>query len=209
MQYTITSRGRPIGVTDLGFLYREGPSRMGWFHPNAEGEPLMAVITSPSSAMHTPASSGERSGESPADARQRAATCLADLAEASQRVEALELELRRDDGSVVATEFINIQDVEELLAWSGRIDAIRDREGWKYGDAEPDPLYDLMEDVFDEELDALDEIEPELDLEPEDELMFGDGFADTAAPWTPEEYEPDPSMRYQIYVSLQDPAAIP
>jgi hypothetical protein len=209
VQYTITSRGRPIGVTDLGFQYREGPSRMGWFQPNADGERLMAVLTSPSIAARTAASNGGQPAESPGEPEPLHAAFLADLAEASHHVDALELELRRDDGSVVPTEFINIQDVEELLAWSGRIDAIRDGEGWKYGDAEPDPLYDLMEDVFDEELDALDEIEPELDLEPDDELMFGDGFADTAAPWTPDEYEPDPSMRYQIYVSLQDPAAIP
>ena len=209
MQYTITSRGRPIGVTDLGFQYREGPSRMGWFQPNADGERLMAVLTSPSIAARASASSAGQSVESPDETEPFPSTCLADLAEASQHVDALGLELRRDDGSVVATEFINIQDVEELLAWSGRIDAPRDGEGWKFGDAEPDPLYDPMEDVFDEELDALEEAGERFDLEPEDELMFGDGFADTAVPWTPEEYEPDPTMRYQIYVSLMDPKEIP
>ena len=44
MEYTITSRGRPIGVTDLGFKRVGGPLRSGWFHPNAEGERLMPVI---------------------------------------------------------------------------------------------------------------------------------------------------------------------
>ena len=208
MQYTITSHGRPIGVTDLGFRYREGPSRMGWFHPNAEGEPLMPVITAAPTASHTYASDGGRTGD-PASDTERDNTFLADLAEASQHVDALELELRRDDGSVVQTEFISVQDVDELVAWSDKLEAVRDRESWKFGDAVPDPLYDPTEDLFDEELDGLEGADPEFELQGEDDVIFGDGLADTSIPWSPDEYEPDPSMRYQIYVSLVNPADVP
>lgn len=212
MQYTITSRGRAIGTTDLGFQYRPGSSRMGWFQPNADGERLMPVITAVSITTRTYSSNIGQAGES-ADAEHPESMFLADVAEASQHVEALDLELRREDGSVVPTEFINIQDMDELVAWSDKLEATRDGEGWKHCDATADPLYDLLEDIFDEELDEeldkLDEYDPQFDLEPDDELMFGDGFADSAAPWTPDEYKPDPSMRYQIYVDLVNPAEIP
>lgn len=209
MQYTITSRGRPIGVTDLGFQLRLGSSRMGWFHPNADGEPLMPVITSVSIVARTQASQSDSLGEPPNEQAQLRSTLLADVAEASQHVAALDLELRRDDGSIVQTDYISIQDVDELIAWSDKIDATRDGEAWKFAEGGPDPLYDPFEDVFDEELEALQDADPQLELDPGDEVIFGDGFADAVGPWTPADYEPDPSLRYQIYVSLVNPAEVP
>lgn len=213
MQYTITSRGRPIGTTDLGFNYRPGSSRMGWFQPNADGERLMPTITAVSITTRTYSSNIGQAGESAADTEHSESMFLADVAEAAQHVEALDLELRREDGSVVPTEFINIQDMDELVAWSDKLEATRDGEGWKYCDSIADPLYDLLEDIFDEEFDDeledFDDAEPPFDLESDDEMMFGDGFADTAVPWTRDDYEPDPSMRYQIYVDLVNPEEIP
>jgi hypothetical protein len=182
---------------------------MGWFHPNAEGERLMPVITSEAAVTRSAASDVARLDGSPGELERHRDAFLADVAEASQHVAALDLELRRDDGSVIATDYISIQDMDEFVAWTDKLDAMRDGEAWKFGEVGPDPLYDPLEDIFDEELDALDDAEPHFELEPDDELIFGDGFADTAGPWSPAEYEPDPLMRYQIYVSLANPEEIP
>ena len=210
MQYTVTSRGQPIGVTDLGFPHVAGPDRIGWFHPNGAGEPLMATITSVPTTTRAWVSSSEQPGASPDETEHLRATLLADVAEASQRVEALGLKLHRENGSEVATDYISIQDVEELVAWADKRAALRDGESWRFGEGVPDPLYDPIEDIFDEELDAFDDGELQFELQPDDDdVIFGDGFADSIVPWTPDEYEPDPSMRYQIYVSLLDPTAIP
>ena len=211
MQYTVTSRGRPIGVTDLGFPYCTGASRIGWFHPNAEGERLMPVVAAVTAATRAYAQRiRRRRDHANADAQRRDATLLADVAEAYQHVGALDLELHGEDGALIATEIVSILDTEELFAWPDLEEAI-EFSGWKFGEqAAPDPLYDPSEDLFDDELDAFGE-DPELPFDPDadDEVIFADGFADCAGPWSPDEYEPDPSMRYQIFVSLMDAKAIP
>ena len=208
MLYTVTSRGRPIGRTDLGFAHGGGPIRIGWFHPNSDGERLMPVATSVTVAERTYAWRPELPDASPHVTEQRDAALLADVAEAVQHADALVLEIRRDDGSVVPAEAISIQDVDELVAWSEQVDAVRDGESWKYGDTVPDLPRDPMDDAFDEALEGADELE--LPFEPRgDELIFGDGFADAVGPWTPDEDEPDPLMRYQIIVTLLDAAAVP
>ena len=51
MTFTITTRGRAIGVTDLAFDRVGGRSRSGWFYPDAEGEKVMPVIASVIPAM--------------------------------------------------------------------------------------------------------------------------------------------------------------
>jgi hypothetical protein len=211
VQYTITSRGRPIGVTDLGFRCRGGAGRMGWFHPNADGERLMPIVAAVTAATREYAQRF-RAGEpdcSSIEDRQQEARLLADIAEAYQHADALELELHAEDGPVIPTDSVSILDTEELLAWPDAADATDDAEFWKLGGRATDPLYDPLEDLFDEELDALEHDEPCFDPDADDEIVFGDGFANEFAPWTPDEYEPDPSMRYQIFVSLLDPKAIP
>lgn len=215
MQYTVTSRGRPIGVTDLGFRHVEGPSRMGWFHPNADGERLMPIVASVSAASRAYAFTiGRRKWrEASPEGEQRESMLLADVAEAYQHVGALDLKLHREDGSLVSTEFVSIQDTDELLAWADMGDAIRDGESWKYGELSPDPLYDPLDDVLDEELDdacggeaSADE---DFDFDLDDELLFGDGLADCAGPWTPDDDEPVALPRYQVIVMLAEPGIIP
>ena len=51
MQYTVWSRGRLLGETDLGFIYRENRHRCGWFHPNDLGEQLMPAAVGVAPAM--------------------------------------------------------------------------------------------------------------------------------------------------------------
>jgi hypothetical protein len=138
---------------------------------------------------------------------------LADVEEAYQHVGALDLKQHRDDGSLVSTEFVSIQDTDELLAWADMDDAIRDGESWKYGELSPDPLYDPLEDVLDEELDdaygggaSADE---EFDFDDDDELLFGDGLADCSGPWTPDGEERVSLPRYQVIVMLAEPGIIP
>ena len=212
MQYTVTSRGRPIGVTDLGFRYRPDTSRMGWFHPNAEGEKLMPVVAAVTAATRA-YSEGRRRGrdKSGVESRSRDATLLADVAEAYQHAGALDLRLHAEDGTLIPTEFVTITDTEELLAWADLEEAIELGEAWKLGEHVPDPQFDPSEDMFDEEVDGF-ENDPEtpFDLDAEEgDLIFCDGFADTEAPWTPDESEPDPLMRYQIFVSLVEANSIP
>ena len=209
VQYTITSRGRPIGTTDLGFRYRPGASRIGWFQPNTDGERLMPVVSAVTATTRVYAQSIQRRGHSPGvGAREGDATLLADVAEACQHAGALDLELHAEDGTLIPTEIVSIQDTEELLAWDDLEEAIEWGEAWKRGDRTFDSLCGPTDDSFDQELDA-DEREHQFDPDDDDAVIFGDGFADTLDAWTPDEYEPDPMMRYQIFVELVDAGAIP
>ena len=47
MRYTIWSHGRLVGETDLAWVRTDDCLRVGWFHPTADGEPLIAPDTSP------------------------------------------------------------------------------------------------------------------------------------------------------------------
>lgn len=104
MQYTLWSRGRLLGETDLGFIYREHGFRCGWFHPNALGERLMAAASGIAPAMRIEFSIGPD------------AEAHADVLAAIDRKEALELELRGPNGSPIDTEDIAIIDTHYLLS---------------------------------------------------------------------------------------------
>jgi hypothetical protein len=104
MQYTLWSRGRLLGETDLGFIYRENGFRCGWLHPNERGERLVPMATGVSPALRVEWIIGPD------------ATASADVQPAIDQEEALELELRRPDGTVIATESIGIVDTHYLLS---------------------------------------------------------------------------------------------
>jgi hypothetical protein len=104
MQYTLWSRGRLLGETDLGFIYRENGFRCGWFHPNERGARLMPMATGVSPARRVEWIIGPD------------ATASADVQSAIDQQEALELELRRPDGTVIDTEDIGIVDTDYLLS---------------------------------------------------------------------------------------------
>src|SRR5690348_5235913 len=119
VRYTVSSRGRPIGHTDLAFARFPGPHRAGWFHPNADGERVMPVVTAlhvalQASALRHAAERGQPRREPPLDE-----ALPSDLAEALQRVGELELTLHREDGSLVPTESVGLQDVEQLQVMAG------------------------------------------------------------------------------------------
>lgn len=111
--YTLWSRGRLIGETDLGFIYRERGYRCGWLHPNALGERLMPFACGVAPALRTEFIIGPDP------------TAHADVLAAVDQEEALELELRGPDGKRIDTESIAIVDTEYLLSLN---DPERDRE---------------------------------------------------------------------------------
>jgi hypothetical protein len=114
----VSSCGRPIGGTDLGFVRIGARLRSGWFHPNAEGKRLMLTIGAvlPALRAYAHADAEGDDGQSIVELHMPGSTRLADLAEALQHVAALDLALHREDGSLVTTESIGIQDTEQLLA---------------------------------------------------------------------------------------------
>ncbi len=104
MAYSIWSRGRLIGYTDLGFVYREHGIRMGWFHPNELGQKLMPRATGVAPALRESREAGRDVLVDP------------DIASALDHERALELELRGPNGKTIETENIAIIDTEYLLS---------------------------------------------------------------------------------------------
>lgn len=100
---------------------------MGAFRPTSLGETLMPVITGVQRALREIAlnrgTSSSEVGEAPGHHGAMPATYEADVATSESHFAALELELRAPDGTVVATEWIGVQDTEELIRWSDQMEA--------------------------------------------------------------------------------------
>lgn len=194
MQYTVSSHGRPIGVTDLGFVRTGTPVRSGWFQPNEEGAKLMPLISALHIALRT-FRQREMRQPRPCDATEpRSPDAVADVKEALARVEALKLSLHRPDGSVVPTEMVGIQDAEQLLASNEIDDPSLHGNGWSV-DADVDgAVGDAVEQFFDGPWDH--------------ELNEGSDELADLEPWLPDDELPA-LPRYQIHVWLADDAVIP
>src|SRR5829696_7573792 len=122
VQYTISSRGRPIGTTALDFMRIDGANRSGWFHPNGFGAELMPAVALVLPAMRAFLCRNVRGddGQPIVQESARRSSLFADLAEALHRVDAMELTLHRPDGTLVPTSLIGLQDTEgmrELAEW--------------------------------------------------------------------------------------------
>ncbi len=104
VRYTLWSRGRLLGETDLGFIFRENGYRTGWFHPNELGDRLMPAATGVAPAMRTAYLIGPD------------ANVEADVRSAADQEEALALELRGPGNTRIATESIAIIDTHYLLS---------------------------------------------------------------------------------------------
>lgn len=177
MRYTVSSGGVTIGETDLGFVRSEVAVRVGWFHPNAEGERLLTRLLPPL-AMR---------------AHLDRDAWRADLAAPAHHAEAHPLALHREDGAVVPTRSIGIQDMHALLAAAELEEARREALPWT-------PEHD-DEDADDEALAIhLD------DLDDDDALLAGD--PEELGDWAPDD-EPIEHPRYQILLELVDDGAIP
>jgi hypothetical protein len=137
VSYTVWSKGRLVGETDLGFAQLPGGARAGHFFPSAVGQTLMPIATGvpPASAevarmcrrVGPPGPDTLPSGPSSNEDSDRG-TARADLAAAEDRSASLELELRGPDGLVIATEWIAIQDTEQLLSFAELDEEMLERE---------------------------------------------------------------------------------
>ena len=197
MPYTVWSRGRQIGETDLGFHRVIDQFRSGWFHPNAEGERVMPVIASvlPAMRAYLHRDKVDAAGEPTMKPALHGSTLFADLAEAFQHVESLDLELRRDDGSVVPTASIGIRDTHQLLALADEVMA----EAMASWDADDDFL-EILEEV-EREFPPLD------DAEVVEQVL--ESLDDPIGDWTPDELDESRFPRYQIHIELVSGDAIP
>jgi hypothetical protein len=202
VQYIVSSRGRPIGTTDLDFVRIDGSSRSGWFHPNELGEEVLPAVAMVLPAMRAFVCRDVRDadGRPIVQPNFRRSSLFADLAEAFHRVDALDLTLHHADGTLIPTSQIGIQDTEQLLELS------------RWDDLYPAPDPPMAEDEWEDDPDHLDDFD---DLD-DAELPSGgwqdssDGELDASDEgwWVPDE-DPRDLPRYQIHLMLVDPAAIP
>ncbi|GLC26929.1 hypothetical protein [Roseisolibacter agri] len=175
MRYTISSGGVTIGETDLGFVRSAVRIRAGWFHPNAEGERLLPRLLPPLALRAHLDRDAWKGG----------------LAASAHHADAHPLVLHREDGSVVPTRMLGIQDTVELLAAAEAEEARRESLPWT-------PEHDEDDDDLGPVAIALDDDEALLDGDP----------ADLDVEWAPDE-EPIEQPRYQIILELVDDGAIP
>ena len=186
MNYVVSSRGQPIGVTDLGFRVIFPRHRMGWLHPNAHGEKVLPVVATVLPALRAYVHTISADDSEAARREAEKSTLFADLAAAMQHVSALELTLHREDGSLIPTENVGVKDMDQLLEMS--------RSG------EFDADYD--------EADADDWTAPPAVLEALEATPapFDD---DEVRAWTPADDEETEFPRYQVHVLFREDQKLP
>lgn len=104
--YSLWSRGRLLGETDLGFVYREHRFRCGWLQPTELGERILPDAVGVSPAIRAEFMMGPD------------VTLEADVLAAVDREEALELELRGPGGCKIETQSVYVVDTHYLRALS-------------------------------------------------------------------------------------------
>lgn len=200
VQYTVSSRGRPIGTTDLDFERIPGSTRSGWFHPNEVGEKLMpsVALVYPAMRAFVCRNARDEDGRRIVLPSLRASSLFADLAEALHRVDAMELTLHDADGALIATSLIGIQDMEQLVALN------------TWTDLDPDLDRAIDDEDWEENfgLELVSDPEIEFDLERLSEGWHEEGSHDLDDLWVPYE-EPCEMPRYQVHVDLVEASTIP
>lgn len=194
--YTVWSRGRLLGESDLDYERVFPDSRFGDFIPTEHGEKLMPIVTGLSRTLLERSRSRDKWRETPVSDRHdcmRCTTEYGDTKAAEDQFEALELELRGPHGSVIPTSSIGIQDTELLLQWG------------EVGRGECDFTDVMTEQLSTEEL---SEIERETAALEEwfHELEHLDLDRE---PWETGDWKERPVQRYQIHVMLIDEWSIP
>jgi hypothetical protein len=158
MPYTVWSRGRLVGHSELAYARAFPDMRMGDFEPTAIGEALLPIILGVSPALRALYDVLEKmpdsaSGVPPHDTgfppEVRRTTEYADVVSTQDEIDALALELHDATGNVVKTEWLWFQDTYRLLALAREETAALDpdlvfdddvREPWE---PEP-PRYQIM-----------------------------------------------------------------
>ena len=202
MSYTVWSRGRLIGHTDLEFIRLIDVQRSGSFHPNDEGEGVMSAVASPLPAMraYLHRDARDAAGNGFVQPELQGSALFADLAETFHHFQALELELRRADGSVVPTADIGFQDAHHYRAVvEAELEAAEECAG---DDAWQDDPSESSEADRQLEMDVLHDMEV-LEGPPEDWVNEGDGSRAAEA------LEGAMVPRYQIHLTLLRGDSIP
>jgi hypothetical protein len=154
MPYTLWSRNRLIGTSELAYRRSFAKLRVGDFEPTEVGEKLMPIILGVGPALSALYEVSERvrreqrkkgirrsrRASYPAEVKQT--TEYADAMSAPDELESLALELRDPSGAVVETESIWLQDTHRLVALAREelaevypdVDFEETREPW-----EPEP----------------------------------------------------------------------
>jgi hypothetical protein len=102
MRYSLRSRGRVLGYTDLDIETITPTMRQGYIEPTPEGRPLLADATGVWRAMaDQKRAQRARDGEKAAEDDER-------VTEAMNRREALNLELHDEHGEVLACAFMRV-----------------------------------------------------------------------------------------------------
>ena len=206
--YTICSRGVPIGVSDLSFLRIGGPNRSGYLMPNAEGERLLPALASVLPAMRAWMHRDvDFEGQPSVQPHLFGSSLFADLAEAFHHLDGQELTLHREDGTVIPTEVIGIQDTEQLRSLSEWDDAFAPVEEEESDAEEAFYHIEFNDDVDAETREAfLREVE-----ELSNDLLLDDMQPWESPEWLLEEIEyPQPEFpRYQVHVRVIDERDVP
>ena len=204
MLYTVVSRGRVLGTTELEYARWRERFRGGNFSPAADAASLMEIAVGVSPACFTLSKRISHADRDPdwrspvivaGASRIEATTEYADFVSACDREGKIELELHGPDGSLIETEWIALQDTELLLSLAAGDLSEPDwsDESWNHEFETPIDMRDIDDDDDDDDDDLIAEPglwDEEFDVEWADE-------PDTAFP------------RYQIFVGLVDDAAVP
>lgn len=112
MRYSLLSRGRTLGYTELDLPHVDDCIRMGLIEPTDDGVRFLPDATGVSAAAGALANAARRAARGHGDA----ITEFADFRAACDRREALNLELRDEMGVLLQYEWIQVNDIDDQ-AW--------------------------------------------------------------------------------------------
>src|SRR5262245_40442818 len=197
VSYTIWSRDRLLGETDLGWVRCITNVRSGFFHPSELGARFMPTVCGVSPTIRELSKvrqlmEAERDDQADGVPFEviRQTPEYADMLAAMEHERGLSLELRGPDGTVIPTDDIFIQDNEHLLSLADKAD-----ENQSFEEAFGEPMDPELEEAIAHDM----------------ELLFGPGGMDDweSGDWVPEDDEPEAFPRYQIHVRLINDADVP
>jgi hypothetical protein len=184
MTYTLWSHGELLGESALDYVRVFPRLRTGDLHVTPKGLVAIERVTQTRADSYYAARLVNRQRSRGAVDPTDEGTLLADLAAENDQYDALALELRAPNGSVIATESIYVTDTDYLIA----VGSQRDEEDELPSDAA------VEEGLDSDDLSAIEDLLVE--------------FEEDHPPWVQQTTERDP-VRFQISVTLRDQWAIP
>lgn len=203
LTYTLWSHGRLLGESPLDFVRCLPRLRVGDLSTTPLGLALLARVTDTRSDALFAAQKLHRAEPSPeagggVHATPHYATISADLTAAGDYLDALALEVRRPDGSIVPTEQIDVTDTEFLVAFGAVEDEPADSPD------EADTEGEEFRVSFDPDTDVDDPDDHEGD---EDLFTDPDALGLGLGRWREQPLRAFP--RFQLHVTLFDDADLP